>query len=82
MDIQGITTSISTIGFPIVCCLIMMYYVREQEQKNREEIEKLNEKYDENIASLNETVNNNTLALQRLTDKLDIRMLQKEGENN
>ena len=78
MDIQGVSSIVGTVGFPIVCCLCMMYYVREQQQENRQQIEELNNKYDENIKTLTETINNNTLALQKLSDKLDCKSLKGE----
>ena len=49
MDIQGVSSIVGTLGFPIACCVYMMYYVREQQQENRKQIENLNDKYDENI---------------------------------
>ena len=27
MDISGVTTIISTLGFPVVCCIGMAYYI-------------------------------------------------------
>ena len=76
MDIQGVSSIVGTLGFPIACCVYMMYYVREQQQENRKQIEDLNDKYDENIKTLTETINNNTLALQKLSDKLDCKSLK------
>ena len=78
MDIQGVSSIVGTVGFPIVCCLCMMYYVREQQQENRKQIDDLNEKYEENIKTLTDTINNNTLALQKLSDKLDCKSLKGE----
>ena len=42
MDIQTILQAITTVGFPIVCCGAMMWYVKYQTDVNREDIDKLN----------------------------------------
>lgn len=60
MDINIILQAITSVGFPIVVCLMLMYYVRENTDKHKEEIDKMSE-----------ALNNNTLVLQKLCDKLD-----------
>ena len=70
MDFDAITTMISTLGFPIVCFLMCGWYVKYREDKNDDKIEKLNTQHDEENRRMIDAVNNNTLALQKLTDKL------------
>lgn len=59
MDTNAIVQLISSLGFPIACCIAMFW------QNN-----KLNESHKEETTKLNETINNNTIALNHLIDKL------------
>lgn len=52
-----ITTAISTVGFPIAVCLILLWYIY-----------KLSEMHKEETKEFTEALNKNTLALQKLTD--------------
>ena len=61
MDLQQILELINTVGFPIVCCLMMGYYIKYSDEKHTEEINELRK-----------TVDNNTMALTRVLDKLDV----------
>lgn len=71
MEFQDILTAITTVGFPIVCCIIMMWYVKYSADKSREELATLNAKHKEEMNEVTSAINNNTLALQKLCDMLD-----------
>lgn len=71
MDISAILSAISSVGFPIACCIVMGWYVKDQTDKNREDLAKINEQHKHEMTEIAQAVNNNTLALQRLCDKLD-----------
>lgn len=70
MDISAIVSAVTTLGFPIVCCGAMMYYVKYITDKNREEVAALNADHKDEMFQIKEALNNNTLAIQRLCDKL------------
>lgn len=70
MDLPTIVQIISTVGFPIACCIAMGVYVKYITDKNREEVSKLNEEHKEEMTEVTKAINNNTLALQSLTDHL------------
>lgn len=70
MDLSSVSEIISAVGFPIVCFLLCGYYVKYREDKNDEKFDKLNAQHDEENRRMIDAVNNNTLALQKLTDKL------------
>lgn len=70
MDLNNISEVISTIGFPIVCFIMCGWYVKYREDKNDEKIDKLNTMHDDESKQMISAINNNTLALQKLTDKL------------
>lgn len=60
MDVSAIIQAISTVGFPIVMCLLFMYYIKYINDQHKDEIDKLSQ-----------SVNNNTLVMQKLLDKLE-----------
>lgn len=68
MDIQAILQAITTVGFPIVCCGAMMWYVKYSTDQNRDEVSKLNEQHKQEMTEVTQAINNNTMALQKLCD--------------
>lgn len=63
--------AITTVGFPIVMCGAIAYYVKYMTDKHREEVEKLNEQHKEEMLDIVKAVDNNTLALTKLCERLD-----------
>ena len=59
MDVQAILTAISTIGFPIVCTLLLF-----------QQYTKLNELHKEEYKELKTAIENNTLALTELRENM------------
>lgn len=82
MDVQDVITGISTLGFPIICCLLMMYYVKYSTDNHREEVSKLNEEHRKEMTEVTEALNNNTLALQKLCDYISIKDAKNENSTN
>ena len=70
MDIQILIQAVTQVGFPIVCCGAMMWYVKYSTDKNREEIDKLNEQHRQEMTDVTTAVNNNTVVLTRLCEIL------------
>lgn len=68
MDIQSILQAVTTVGFPIVCCGAMMWYVKYSTDQNRDEVSKLNEQHRQEMTEVTQAINNNTMALQKLCD--------------
>lgn len=71
MDYGNITQLITTVGFPIVMCGFMAYFVKYITDKHREERKELNTRHSEEIKQVTDALNNNTLALQHLCDTLN-----------
>lgn len=71
VNVSDILSAIQTVGFPIVCCISLGYYVKYLTDKNKEEIDRINEQHREEMNSLAEALNNNTIALTRLCEKMD-----------
>lgn len=59
MNIQDIVTAISTVGFPIVMCGALFWYMIQQREAHKSEMQELTN-----------AVTNNTLVIQKLIDKL------------
>lgn len=71
MDLGTIGSLISTVGFPIVCFLLCCYYMKYREDVNDKKFESMTQQHLEETQKMVEAVNNNTLAIQKLTDKLE-----------
>lgn len=77
VDISTVSQLIGSLGFPIAACCAMGWYcirsqnqIKEINEQHREEIKEINEKHSEDIQKMTEAVNNNTVALQKLCDRL------------
>lgn len=70
MEMNDVITAINTVGFPIVCCLILAYLVY-----------KMNVSHKEEMNQLKEALNQNTLVIQKLSDKLDNLFYKREDDN-
>ena len=57
---SDVINAVSTVGFPIVMCLLLLYVLYKQNEEHKEEMNKMNE-----------SLANNTIAIQRLTDILE-----------
>lgn len=66
-DIQNIITAV---GFPIFSCLALGWFVYYQTNQNAKQMEDVRKDHKEEVTKMTEALNNNTLALQRLIDKL------------
>lgn len=74
MDINSIVTVISSVGFPIVACIGLGWYVKYQTDNNNKEVSEMRREHQEEIAKVTNALNNNTLALQKLCDRLDTKL--------
>lgn len=57
MDANAVITAVSTLGFPVVMCGALFWYMIEQRKDHKEEVEKLTN-----------ALENNTVAITQLTD--------------
>lgn len=70
MDFNVVMQAISTVGFPIAMCVLLLWYVKDQSAQHKEE-----------SAKFVEALNKNTLVLQKLCDRLDVENEVIEHEN-
>lgn len=72
MDANTITTLIGSVGFPIVACIAMGWYVKYQTDQNNKEVENMRREHKEEVQKMTEAINNNTIAMQKLVDKIEL----------
>ena len=65
---EQILTLVGQYAFPIVMCLVMAWFVKYQSDNNRADINELNHQHREEMQQVTQALNNNTLALQQLSD--------------
>lgn len=68
MDYQTLSSLISSLGFPIVICGVMAYFIKYITDQHRDELTRINERHEKEQHELTEALNNNTVAIQKLTD--------------
>lgn len=61
MDVTTLSQLIGSLGFPIACCIYLIYTNNKTAEKHAEEVEKLRE-----------TVDNNTKAMLKLCAKMGV----------
>ncbi len=75
MDFPTIITAISTVGFPVICCVGMGWYVKYSTDRQREDTKELNAQHSAEMMAfkdeIKDALNNNTVALTKLCEKLD-----------
>ena len=68
---EQIWAAVGQYAFPIVMCVIMAWYVKYVQDNYRQDIADINEKHRAEMDQLTAALNNNTLAIQKLTDYME-----------
>lgn len=71
MNASDIVSIITTVGFPIVACGGMAWYVKYITDRNREDLKEERVMHESEMSKVTEALNNNTLAIQKLTDYIE-----------
>ena len=66
VDVTAITQFISNVGFPIACVVMLWFKMNEDTKAHKAEMDKMTE-----------ALNNNTLAVQHMSDMLATRKVEK-----
>ena len=88
MDAQTIGSLIASLGFPIVACGAMAFFIVKRSEANdaklealrkeqREDILTIQREHKEEVAKMTEALDNNTIAIERLTERLERRDYEK-----
>ena len=67
---EEVSTLISTFGFPIVCCLILMYYVFKLNETHKQEVNEIMKEHKDEVNKMTEAINSNTLVMTKLLERL------------
>lgn len=51
------SSAISTLGFPIVVCVVCFWYINKQEERHRSDIERMTTALDNNTKALDKILN-------------------------
>ena len=70
MDASTITTLVSSVGFPIVACIAMGLYIKHQNDGYDKQIATITAEHKEEMLKVTEALNNNTLALEKLCERI------------
>lgn len=71
---NDLVTIISSLGFPIVACVVCGYFIKYQMDVFMNQIQIIREEHKNEVKEMTKAINNNTSVIQALVDKLD-----KEG---
>lgn len=66
-----IWSAIGQYAFPIVACVVMGWYVKYIQDNYRKDISDISARHKEEMDKVTTALNNNTLAIQRLTDYIE-----------
>ena len=72
---ENFVTIVNGVGFPIVVCVFLVWYIYKENKRRREEKEEYENKQNDLYLKLSQSVDNNTAALNRL-------IMQMEDKNN
>lgn len=68
---SDLVSIITSVGFPIVACVAMGYYVKYVSDQNRKDIHDMNELHRAEMSDITLALNNNTVALEKLCTMLE-----------
>lgn len=71
MDVSTISSLVSTLGFPIVICLVLIVGFKYMFDKFMDRNAKITQDHKQEMDAVTTALNNNTVVLQKLCDKLD-----------
>jgi hypothetical protein len=68
---EQIFSVIGQYAFPIVACVVMGWYVKYIQDNYRKDINDISVRHRDEMEKVTEALNNNTLAIQKLTNYID-----------
>ena len=71
MDLNVIASLVGSLGFPIVCCGFLGFYIFNRDKETNATLREIQKEHKEEIMKVTEVLQQNTLAIQKLTDRLD-----------
>ena len=71
MDANTIIQLVGSLGFPIIACFGLGFYIYKKDERTSAQIDTMQKEHKEEILKVTQALQENTLAIQKLTDKLD-----------
>ena len=71
VNMEQIFSVIGQYAFPIVACVVMGWYVKYIQDNYRKDISEISSRHKDEMDKVTEALNNNTLAIQKLTDYIE-----------
>lgn len=79
---MNIVQMVQAFGFPVAACVAMGWYVKYITDENNRRMDRINEDHKEETGRMTEALQNNTLALQHLSDLIAYgEGVVKDGDN-
>lgn len=72
---ENFVTIVNGVGFPIVVCVFLVWYIYKENKRRMDEKEEYENKQNDLYLKLSQSVDNNTAALNKL-------LMQMEDKNN
>lgn len=66
-----VVTLIGTVGFPIAMCLLMSWFIYDNQKSTREQLEKITESNLNEMESVKDAIVNNTIAVDKLVSIME-----------
>ena len=66
---ENVVQMIGSLGFPIVACLAMGWYVKYTTDQNTKEVSELRKEHQEEINKVTEALNNNTIVYRKRKER-------------
>lgn len=67
---NDIVNVVSMVGFPIVAAVACGMFIKWQYTENQKQISEMRQEHKEEVSKMTEALNNNTIALQKLIDRI------------
>lgn len=77
MDATMVSTLIGSLGFPIVACMVMAFYIYKRDQNHLKQVGELTAQHYEEMKAMVTAIDNNTAAIREL--RLAFGLLKEEG---
>ena len=72
MDMNTIVSLVGSLGFPIVCCIIMFRSIEKERETNAAQRELDRQEHKEEMHQITTALQNNTVVMQKLVDTLNM----------
>lgn len=68
---ENFVTIVNGVGFPIVVCVFLVWYIYKENKRRKEEKEEYENKQNDLYLKLSQSVDNNTAALNKLIMRME-----------